>query len=69
MGTVPVSIMVAKLEACRDEMARRAERCRTRAETADDGALRVSLGRELNAIGSRLAQVRRELAHVREARR
>jgi hypothetical protein len=69
MGTVPVSIMVAKLEACRDEMARQAERCRTRVDTADDSALQVSLGRELDAIGSRLAQVRRELAHVRGARR
>jgi hypothetical protein len=63
--TIPLTVRISALEACRDELARRAERERRRARQRGGGSVDASLGREIDAIESRLAQARKELARIR----
>jgi hypothetical protein len=68
MRGVPHSARVAALEACRDELARRAAQHQERISAGAGGALDPSFGREMDAIASRLAQARSELVRLRASR-
>jgi hypothetical protein len=58
-------VRISALEACRGELARRAEREQSRAPLGGGGGMDASLGREMDSIESRLAQARKELARIR----
>jgi hypothetical protein len=60
---VPSTVRIAELQACREELERRAERERARA-MRQRGAVEASHAREIDAIASRLAQVRAELRRI-----